>query len=260
MRWLFIDERCKLEVQEVIKDLKKKSELSDLSENFIKFRVLDYIKKNKLEDNFKEKGFSRTSIYTKLFKEIRKQLHEVYGVFRADKFNEHPSIKERLVYYKEIYYKLFGITGKPKKILDLGCGLNPMSYEYLGCKPYYYAADVSNFDLKEVNRYFKLNKIHGKTFSFNMIDDPYTSLPGVNVCFLFKILESLEYIEKNISERIIKEIKADWIVVSFAKKQIGGAKIRKAGRSWFRKILAKLKLYYVVLDIGDEIFFVVKRK
>ncbi|MDD5649526.1 MAG: hypothetical protein PHF86_03800 [Candidatus Nanoarchaeia archaeon] len=249
-----------MEVQDVIDDLKKKRELSDLDNNFIKYRILNYLKKNELEEKFKEKGFSRTSIYNKLFKEIRKQLHEIYGVFRADKFKEHPSIKERLVYYKEIYYKIFSITGKPKRILDLGCGLNPMSYEYLGCKPYYYASDVSHYDLKQVNQFFKLNKIKGKTFSFNMIDESYKSLPTVNVCFLFKVLESLEYIEKNISERIMKDIKADWIVVSFAKKQIGGAKIRKAGRSWFRKILAKLKLYYVVQDIGDEIFFIIRKK
>ena len=195
-----------------------------------------------------------------MFKFIRKKLHEIYGVFRADSFKTHPSIKERLVYYKEIYYKIFSITGKPKKILDLGCGLNPMSYSYLGCKPYYYASDISNFDLKEVNKFFKLNRIHGRTFTFNLVDDSYKKLPRVDVVLLFKVLESLEVVKRNISERVIKELNADWIVASFSKKQIGGVKIRKAGRSWFRRILNSLNLYYVVLDIGDEIFFVIKRK
>jgi len=249
-----------LEIQELISHLKKKDELSDLDNNFIKYRIINYIKDNKLESKFEQKGFSRTSTYKKIFKDIRKRLHEIYGVFRADSFKEHPSVKERLVYYKEIYYRIFSITGKPKKILDLGCGLNPMSYKYLGCKPYYYASDISDFDLKQVYKYFKINKIKGKTFTFNLVDDSYKKLPKANVCFLFKVLESLEAIKKNISKKIIQDLNSDWIVVSFSKRAISGARIRKAGRSWFRKVLKSLKLYYVIFDIGDEIFFVIKRK
>lgn len=249
-----------MEVQEVIKDLKKKRELSDLDDSFIKSRVLDYLKQNKLSDRFNEKKFSRTSVYKKMFKEIRRKLHEIYGIFRSDTFKQHPSVKERLVYYKEIYHKIFSITGKPKKILDLGCGLNPMSYKYLGCKPYYYASDISNYDVSKVYQFFKVNKIKGRAFTFNLIDDSCSKLPLVDVCFLFKVLESLEAIKKGISETIIKDLKCDWIVVSFSKRQISGAKIRKAGRSWLRKILGKLNLHYIVFDIGDEIFFVIKRK
>ncbi|MBS3163650.1 hypothetical protein J4427_03085 [Candidatus Woesearchaeota archaeon] len=249
-----------MEFQEVIKDLKQKRELSDLDDSFIKSRVMDYLNQNKLSDKFMEKKFSKTSVYKRMFKDIRRKLHEIYGIFRSDTFKEHPSVKERLVYYKEIYHKIFSITGKPKKILDIGCGLNPMSYKYLGYKPYYYAADISNYDVSKVYQFFRVNKIRGRAFTFNLIDDPCSKLPIVDVCFLFKVLESLEAIKKGISESIIKGLRCDWIVVSFSKKQISGLKIRKAGRSWFRRILGKLKLHYVVFDIGDEIFFVIKRK
>jgi len=249
-----------LEIQEIIKDLKQKRELSDLDDSFIKCRILDYIKDNKLGEKLEKKNFKRTGMYRTMFKNIRKKLHEIYGIFRSDSFKDHHSIKERLVYYKEIYYKIFSITGKPKKILDLGCGLNPLSYKYLGCKPYYYASDISNSDLKEVNKFFKINKIHGKTFTFDLVDDSYKKLPKVNVVFLFKVLESLEVVKRDISEKMIKELNADWIIASFSKKQISGVKIRKSGRSWLRRILRKLNLYYTIFDIGDEIFFVIKRK
>lgn len=249
-----------MDIQEAVKDLKQKKELSDLDDNFVKNRIIEYIKEKHLGGKFKEKQFHRTSVYDAMFKDLRRKLHESYGVFRSDSFKEHHSVKERLVYYKEIYYKIFSITGKPKKILDLGCGLNPLSYKYLGCKPYYYAADISNFDVQEVNKFFKLNKIKGKAFVFNLIDDSYKELPKANVCFLFKVLESLESIKKNISKSIIQDLNSDWIVVSFAKKAVGGkVKIKKAGRSWFRKILSKSGLYYIIFDIGDEIFFVIKR-
>ena len=50
------------------------------------------------------------------------------------------------------------------------------------------------------------------------------------------------------------------IIVSFAKKALGGkVTIRKKGRSWFRRILNELGYKYEILDIGDEIFYVIKK-
>ncbi|MFA5175817.1 MAG: hypothetical protein WC413_00970 [Candidatus Nanoarchaeia archaeon] len=249
-----------MEIKELIQELKRKKELSDLDEGFVEHRVVDYLKQNKLEEQFKDKKFIKTRRYDILFKDLRRLLREAYGMFRSDDFKEHPSTKSRIIYYKYIYKKIFEITGKPKKILDLGCGLNPLSYEYLGCNPFYYAADISNTELKIVNNYFKENKIKGETFTFNMVDSSYKDLPKVDVCFLFKVLEELELIKRDISEKVIKEIKADWIIASFSKVTLGGKPIKKMWRVWFEKIIKKLGLYYVIFDVGDEIFFVIKKK
>ena len=97
-------------------------------------------------------------------------------------------------------------------------------------------------------------------FDFNLVDESYTKLPKADVCFLFKTLESLEQVKRNISESIIRDLNCDWIVVSFSKKSMSGKKIQKKGRSWFRGILKKLNLHCSIFDVGHEIFFVIKRK
>ncbi len=249
-----------MEIKEFTKKLKQKRELNDMDDSFIENRIKDYIKKNKLEKKFKIPGFSKTSAYKKMFKALRKDLREIYGVFRSKTFMENPSIKERLVYYKEIYHKIFSITGKPKKILDLGCGLNPLSYKYMDHKPYYYACDISENDLKKVREYFRRNKVKGKVFTFDLVYGDYNDLPKANVCFLFKTLEALEQIKNNISKDIIKNLDCDWIVASFSKKSLSGKRIKKAGRAWLRRLLKKLDLHYKIFDIGNEIFFVIKKE
>ena len=92
-----------------------------------------------------------------------------------------------------------------------------------------------------------------------MLNDNYNKLPEVDIIFLFKVLESLEYFKRNVSKEIIQKLKTKYIIVSFDKKSLSGKEIRKKGRSWFRRILSELNLSYEVFDYGDEIFFVIKK-
>ncbi|MDP4012810.1 MAG: hypothetical protein Q8R00_04365 [Candidatus Nanoarchaeia archaeon] len=246
-----------MKIDYVIKEIKKKKELKDLSEDFIKDRVNEYIKTRKIElSNLDE----RSGIYKTMFKEIRKICFDSYGLFKSGKsLKTHISTKERLNYYPVIYEKIFEIIGKPNKILDLGCGLNPLSYDFLGCNPEYYAVDLSESELETVNNYFKENKIKGKTYCLDLLKLDYSALPKVDVAFLFKVLESLENIHKNVSYTILSKINSKWIVVSFSKKSITGKPIIKKGRSWLKRMLAELGYWYEVLDIGDEIFYIIKK-
>ncbi|MDI6798183.1 MAG: hypothetical protein QMD09_14645 [Desulfatibacillaceae bacterium] len=42
----------------------------------------------------------------------------------------HVSTAERTPYYKDFYSSLFAAAGPPKSILDIGCGLHPLSYPF----------------------------------------------------------------------------------------------------------------------------------
>ena len=70
----------------------------------------------------------------------------------------------------------------------------------------------------------------------------------------------MESVKKDISLDLLKKIPATWIVVSFSKKSITGKPIVKKGRVWLRRMLEELGYHYEVLDIGDEIFYVVKKE
>lgn len=248
-----------MQIKDIIKEIRKKKELATLDEKFVKDRIDEYVKENKLDLKTLEK---RTSKYKNLFKHIRRVCFDVYGLFKVqsgDTLETHISSRERLLYYSTIYENIFEVTGKPKKILDLGCGVNPLSYFDLGCKPEYFASELSKEDCKVIDKFFKAKKIKGKCFAFDLVNGDYSKLPKADVCFLFKVLESLETIRKNISLEILQNINCNWIVVSFAKKTVTGKPILKKGRSWLKRMLKELGYNYDIIDIGDEIFYIIKK-
>ena len=143
--------------------------------------------------------------------------------------------------------------------MDLGCGLEPLSYT----KTYptkYYCYDINEDEVDTLNKFFKRNDINGKAFVFNLVDNNVEKLPKVDLCLIFKVLESLEAIKRNISKEIISKVKAKVIIVSFAKVALGKkVNIRKAGRSWFRRMLKDLNYDYSVIDYDNEIVFIIRK-
>ena len=227
-----------MELDLVLKKLKSKKELQDIDNNFLIARINE---SSILNLNPRSKKFKLK------FKDLRKKLREVYGVFRQVK--EHRDI--------EIYNRIFNET-KVNTILDFGGGLEPLNYAKQGNLTYY-CTDISKDIIKEINKYFKYNSIRGKAFLFNLVDNDLDNLPKVDLCLALKLLESLEAIKKDISKKILHEIKAKYILVSFSKRSLAGKRIRKAGRSWFRKLLKELNYSYEVFDYDNEIFFLIKK-
>ena len=167
---------------DAIKEIKNKKELGDLDEGFIKNRIKDYLKSKKVDFSNK-----KSKSYKKFFKDMRKKLREVYGSFK--------SVKGRRD--KEFYEIILKEACGAKSILNLGCGLDPLEFPFKDFK--YYACDISHENIKKVNNYFKDNKINGKAFIFNLVDEDFKKLPEVDLVFIFRVLESLEAIKKDIS-------------------------------------------------------------
>jgi hypothetical protein len=143
--------------------------------------------------------------------------------------------------------------------MDLGCGLGPLNYAKIYPKLEYYCYDINDKEIKELNNFFEKNKINGKASIFSLIDNNLDNLPKTDLCLILKVLESLESIKKNFSIKLLNKIKSKVIIVSFAKIALGKKiMIKKAGRSWFRRMLKKLDYRYRILDSDNEIFFIIK--
>ena len=218
--------------------------MKDLDEDFIRVRILEYLAKSKVDlDNEKSKS------YKLMFKFLRKKLRETYGAFR--------DVKEtrNLDFYKEIFNKF-----KPKSVLDLGCGLEPLNYTTIYPNVDFYCLDINKKEVKEINEFLKKNNVKGKAFVFSLVDDNLSKLPQVDLCLILRVLESLESIKRNFSKELLSKIGANVIIASFAKKALGKKiKIRKSGRAWFRRILKRLCYNYEILDYDNEIVFVIKK-
>ena len=278
----------------IIEAIKKKKELSSLDNDFIK-RIVDFyfIKNPKIKKRLEEHPkLEKSKEFEILLKDIRKTLHEIYGVFnlkssgreelleilekrleKSHKFDNevielhkkilstHQSTKERINYYKKIYENIFNHTGKPAKILDLASGLNPFSYIFMNLSSLEYtASEISSEDLRFIQRYFKMissyKRIVGATIKLDLIFDK--TFPESEVCFLFKTLDSLENVKKNISPEILKNIRAKYIVVSFPTKSLTGKNISKKRLSWFLKVAKRLGYSYETFEVPNELFYILK--
>lgn len=238
-------------IQEIADDLKSKKSLSDIDESFLKARILENIDKYKLDLSEDFKKLKKKNRYGEFFKEIRKLLRKVYGVYR-----EIP--EPRL---KETYTELSKKIGKFNSVLDIGCSKSPLEYiEIFGKEKTYYLCDISKDSIEEISSYIKKNKIKGKAFIFNAYDNNKENLPKADVTFIFRVLESLEEIKKGSSEKLFKNLNSKIILVSFSKIALShNEEIKKKGRSWFRRMLSKNNYSFEDFDIENEIFFLVKK-
>lgn len=275
----------------VVSDVKSKKSLKSLDSSFVKGLVLDYFSKythiqRRLDSHPR---FQKSKDYKFMVKYVRKMLHDVYGVFNLHKKNLseleshlkrvkklddksleihakilrcHKSTQERFPSYSPLYVSIFRVTGKPSIILDLACGLNPFSFPWMGIDHvFYYAYELSEEDSSFIQSYFDIMKsyssLEGKSVSADLLKLP--SLPKSDVCFLFKVLDSLELIKKGISAELLAKINSKYVIVSFPTRSIGGKK-RLKPRAWFLSLLKKLDSDCKTIELENEIFYIIKNK
>ena len=230
-----------MDYSELILDLKKKKELKDLEDNFILERVKEYLKDKKIPDNKKSKE------YKIIFKDLRRILRKVYGMFVQVR-------EERSLKFYEMVFDRF----KPKKVLDLGCGLEPLYYTKL-IDAEFYSAEISEEIVKKINLFFKKEKIKGKSFIFDLVYEDLGKLPKVDLCLILKVLDSLEYFKRNISKELLTKIQTKSFVITFAKLTLSGKKEIKAKRTWLIRILKELNYKYEMIDFENEVVFFIEK-
>lgn len=259
----------------------EKSELVALIKNKREFREIDGKFVEEVLDPFiirKDLTQLGRDAVEKIVKTVRARLREVYGAFLGRDFFKrekllhmikslddieghkrilelHISSRERLPFYKQVYENIFRVTGRPDSILDLGCGLNPFSIPFMGFKTGYYAGELVRADVDFLQEYFTKFGIDGKAFQVDLTkigDD----LPHADVCFMFKILDTLETLSWDITASLLEKVKARYIVASFSTKSLGGRKVIKE-RGWFERLLERY--VYEKFEIPNEVFYVIKK-
>ncbi len=250
---------------ELIGEIKKKKEFQSLSETFIE----EFLKKYKVTEKNKKE----------IVKQVRAKLREVYGAFwfasetKSTKIlaslkslddiethikilKMHRSTRERIPHYAEMYAWIFK-DKQVKTLLDLGCGLNPFSYPFLPQKPYYIAVELAQKDADFISMYFKKFSIPGES---NVIDlARERTFPKADLCFMFKIFDTLETIKPNITKELLDALDVSWLVVSFSTKTLGGKRaISKKRLVWFEKLINAYP--YETLELENEFFYMIKKQ
>ncbi len=248
---------------------------NELIEKIIKKKEFSQLPKKDIELAFEKFDKTQNTDYQKL-KSTRQFLRKVYSSFSSRKLlgikerdiewvlKKHKSTKERRPYYGEVYGGIFKlIKEKEISVIDLGAGVNGFGYEFFkGKKINYVGVEAVGQLVDLMNYFFEKKKIKGKAFHLSLFElDEIKKLikkqKKPRVVFLFKVIDSLEVIERNYSKKLLKEIVplVDLVVLSFATRSLGKRSKFSAQRSWIKKFIEENFKILEDFEIGGERYF-----
>jgi 16S rRNA (guanine(1405)-N(7))-methyltransferase len=135
---------------------------------------------------------------------------------------QHASTRERLPSLDAFYATLLGDLPPIHSVLDLACGLNPLAAIWmpLAEDAHYYACDIYADQIAFLNGVFALQGQRGAATLCNLL----TGVPPQNadVALLLKTIPCLEQMDREIGARLLAQIDAPVIVVSFPSRSLGG--------------------------------------
>lgn len=250
-------------MEPIISEIKKKKELSDLPNDLVKEELDKILKKYnfKLTDNKK----TNKTIIKLVRAELRKYSgrYEISSKKRDSLMDEnnweellkkHSSTKERINSYPEIKELIF--KNKPKSILDLGCGINPIAIANKNTK--YYAYDIKEKELNLLKEFFKKENILGEVFFVDI--RKVKEYPKTDICLIFKVLDLVDSKRHENAKIIFEKVKSKEIIISFSTRTLSGKKMSVPRRPWFEKYLEKNNISFEVYQTINEIFYIIRRK
>ncbi len=146
----------------------------------------------------------------------------------------HASTRERLPFLNSFYSTILADLPPIHSVLDLACGLNPLAAAWMplmaGAR--YYACDIYQDQIDFLNSAFQQSGLHreirgevrgdvqGEAFMGNLL----MSVPSqaVDVALLLKTIPCLEQLDKQIGPRLLDQINAPVMVISFPARSLGG--------------------------------------
>lgn len=141
----------------------------------------------------------------------------------------HASTRERLAVLDKFYATLFAGLPRITSVLDLACGLNPLTIPWMALPAdvTYFACDIYQDQMTFLNHALPLLGVNGAAQVCNLLEDYPT--PSTDVAFLFKTIPCLEQVDKAIGYKLLEKIDAPILFVSFPAQSLGGRSKGMAG-------------------------------
>ena len=136
----------------------------------------------------------------------------------------HASTYERLPQLDTFYRQLFQLLPSVQSVLDIACGLHPLARPWMPLPPDapYHAIDIFADQVDFLNSFFSIMGYAGAAVQRNALED--MSTPAADIAFLLKTLPCLEQIETGAGERLLHQIDAPILIVSFPNHSLAGRK------------------------------------
>ena len=135
---------------------------------------------------------------------------------------QHASTRERLSLLPHFYPTLFAELPLIRSILDVACGLNPLTIPWMPLTPdaTYLACDIYHDLVDFLAGFLPLTGLTGRSFVCDLI----SGVPPerVDLALVLKVLPPLEQVERGAGLRLLQQLQADTLLVSFPAQSLGG--------------------------------------
>jgi 16S rRNA (guanine(1405)-N(7))-methyltransferase len=179
-------------------------------------------------------------------KRVKRRLHQAVGAFRGatrldglnaawrgdlddsafrtacvEAMRMHASTRERVPHLDRFHGSIWGLTGVPRRLLDVGCGLHPLALPWMGIgDATYLATDVDERVLGTVDAFLDLvGQPHSVTLG-DAVGDPPTD--DADVALLLKLVTTLDRQDTTAATRLLRGLRARHAVVSFTTRTLSG--------------------------------------
>lgn len=138
----------------------------------------------------------------------------------------HQSSRERLPILADFYRDLLQGIGPVRSVLDLACGLNPLAIPWMTLAPgaHYYARDIFGDLMAFLQQALPLLGVEGDAVTADvLLEEPG---PAAQLALLLKSIPCLEQIDRDAGERLLVQVPATLVIVSFPTASLGGRRDR----------------------------------
>ncbi|MEE4194567.1 MAG: hypothetical protein V2J07_05140 [Anaerolineae bacterium] len=180
--------------------------------------------------------------------------------FCREAMRYHRSTEERLNGLETLYNDIFSHLPAVESILDLACGFNPLTLPWIPVTSncVYYACDIYPQMMDFLNAFFTHFNLPGEAFTCDLTQ----TIPQqeVDLALIFKTIPCLEQIDKSIGPRLLNQLHAKMVIVSFPVRSLSGrAKdMPRFYEEHFMEIVAQTDWEMSTFTTIDELFFMLK--
>jgi 16S rRNA (guanine(1405)-N(7))-methyltransferase len=189
---------------------------------------------------------------------------------------QHASTRERLPIMDEFFRTTLAGIAPLRSVLDLACGLNPLSLgwlpmavgaPYYGCEIYPELVDFLNLYLAHIGRPGRvevldlLDWVSGTEEGGQPGGSALTPAGKVRLALLLKTLPCLEQVEKGVSLPLLDGIQAEYLLVSFPVRSLGG-RAKGMPRTYeenFRELISSRSWTVERFEFSSELAFLVHK-
>ena len=160
--------------------------------------------------------------WLEVLEEAAARSHEELLAACRDIMRQHASTRERLPILEDFYVRTLGDLPPPRRVLDLGCGLNPLAIPSMPLAPdaEYYAYDVYPDLAAFLTACLPLFGVRGTAGVADLTAAPPTET--ADVALVLKLLPPLERLDPAAPARLLEALNADYLLVSYPVHSLGG--------------------------------------